>query len=434
MKRYLLLGLSALMLIVSCQEKQKVTTAQVSVALTYENAAFAVEGINVSVKETATGVVYDALTDAEGVASFVLSAGLYEASASYKVPAEGVQDIYNGLNTNIVVTAGVDETYPLNLSKSSASQIIIKELYNAGCTTAEGKSFVNDAYVILYNNSDQPADASKIGFAFATPFNSNSSSKYLVDGALSYEAEGWIPAGYSIWWFQCPVIIEPYSQILICISGCTDNTVTVPASVDLSGADYYMYNPESGYTNKSKYPAPPASMPVDHYLQTYLYAMGTAWPLSNTSPAFYIIRQAGIEEFTKDSNNYDTTENVKLPVVKVPMEWVVDAVEVYNQTTADKNGKRFPASIDAGCVEINPKNGYTAYRNVDKAATEALAENEGKLVYNYAGGTEDVEGTTDPSGIDAEASIANGAHIIYMDSNNSSNDFHQRKVASIKKK
>ena len=50
MKRYLLLGLSALMLIVSCQEKQKVTTAQVSVALTYENAAFAVEGINVSVK------------------------------------------------------------------------------------------------------------------------------------------------------------------------------------------------------------------------------------------------------------------------------------------------------------------------------------------------------------------------------------------------
>ena len=105
-----------------------------------------------------------------------------------------------------------------------------------------------------------------------------------------------------------------------------------------------------------------------------------------------------------------------------------------NKLTADKNGKRFPASIDAGYVEINPKNGYTAYRNVDKAATEALAENEGKLVYNYAGGTEDVEGTTDPSGIDAEASIANGAHIIYMDSNNSSNDFHQRKVASIKKK
>ena len=55
----------------------------------------------------------------------------------------------------------------------------------------------------------------------------------------------------------------PYSQILICISGCTDNTVTVPASVDLSGADYYMYDPECGFTNASKYPPPPASIPVD---------------------------------------------------------------------------------------------------------------------------------------------------------------------------
>ena len=73
------------------------------------------------------------------------------------------------------------------------------------------------------------------------------------------------------------------------------------------------------------------------------------------------------------------------------------------------------------------------YRNVDKDATEALPENAGKLVYGYAGGTDDVEGSTDPSGIDAEASIANGAHIIYSDTNNSFVDFHQRKVFSLKK-
>ena len=77
--------------------------------------------------------------------------------------------------------------------------------------------------------------------------------------------------------------------------------------------------------------------------------------------------------------------------------------------------------------------GYSVYRNVDKEATEALEENAGKLVYNYAGGTEDVEGSTDPSGIDAEASIAAGAHIIYSDTNSMSNDYHARKVASLKK-
>ncbi|MEE3406725.1 MAG: DUF4876 domain-containing protein, partial [Candidatus Cryptobacteroides sp.] len=79
--------------------------------------------------------------------------------------------------------------------------------------------------------------------------------------------------------------------------------------------------------------------------------------------------------------------------------------------------------------------GYSVYRNVDKEATEAIEGNKEKLVYNYAGGTEDPEinGNTDPSGIDAEASIANGAIIIYKDTNNSTSDFHIRKVASIKK-
>lgn len=78
--------------------------------------------------------------------------------------------------------------------------------------------------------------------------------------------------------------------------------------------------------------------------------------------------------------------------------------------------------------------GYSIYRNVDKAATEALPENAGKLVYGYSLGTLDYKGaqSTDPSGIDAEASIRNGAHIVYQDTNNSGNDFHQRAKASLK--
>jgi hypothetical protein len=71
---------------------------------------------------------------------------------------------------------------------------------------------------------------------------------------------------------------------------------------------------------------------------------------------------------------------------------------------------------------LTNQHGHTLYRNVDKAATETLPENEGKLVYGYI---------SDPSGIDAEASFKNGAHIIYMDTNNSSNDFHERLSCSL---
>ena len=76
------------------------------------------------------------------------------------------------------------------------------------------------------------------------------------------------------------------------------------------------------------------------------------------------------------------------------------------------------------------KKGHSIYRNVDQQATEALQENDGRLVYNYALG---VDGSTDPSGIDAEASIRNGAHIIYQNTNNATNDFHQRQLCSLKK-
>jgi hypothetical protein len=93
------------------------------------------------------------------------------------------------------------------------------------------------------------------------------------------------------------------------------------------------------------------------------------------------------------------------------------------------SAKRLTAPVDAGYIAFTNYQGYTLYRNVDKEATEAIPGNAGKLVYNYNLATED---TTDPSGIDAEASIKAGARIIYQDTNNSTNDFHVRSRASLR--
>ena len=82
-----------------------------------------------------------------------------------------------------------------------------------------------------------------------------------------------------------------------------------------------------------------------------------------------------------------------------------------------------------GAVSLTNYLGHVVYRNVDKEATEALSENAGKLVYNYALG---VDESTDPSGIDAEASMKNGAHIIFQDLNNSTQDFHERQKCSLR--
>ena len=50
-------------------------------------------------------------------------------------------------------------------------------------------------------------------------------------------------------------------------------------------------------------------------------------------------------------------------------------------------------------------------------------------MYGYTLG---VGNSTDPSGIDAEASIKKGAHIVYLDTNNSTADFHERQKFSVR--
>jgi hypothetical protein len=161
---------------------------------------------------------------------------------------------------------------------------------------------------------------------------------------------------------------------------------------------------------------------------SYKYAPGNAWVLSAVCPAFFIFtpKDAPLASFATDPRfNEPTAPNFSK---KLPVDWVVDGIEVFRFGDYD-NFKRLTADVDAGYIVMESGQGYTLYRNVDKAATEALEENTGKIVYNYSGGT---TGSTDPSGIDAEASLKNGAHIVYKDTNNSTYDFHQRGRASLR--
>ena len=187
-----------------------------------------------------------------------------------------------------------------------------------------------------------------------------------------------------------------------------------------------------GWYKKENYPAPSEVISTSHYLKGMAWGLGTAWVLSQLSPAYFIFHSTDgtvLKDFVDNKDNEDnyggyTSQNRK----KVPVDWVIDGIEVF-QTGKAGQKKRLTASVDAGYVNLTNKQGHTLYRNVDKDATEALAENAGKIVYNYSLG---FDGSTDPSGIDAEASIKNGARIIYKDTNNSTNDFHERVKSSLR--
>lgn len=326
------------------------------------------------------------------------------------------------------------------LPDQNVDQIIIKEIYNGGCPMDEGTDmFHMDKCIILYNNCPQQAVVNNLCFGMATPYNAESPSIntiYGEDGRLVYESEGFTPAQNAIWYYPHSLVIEPYSQVVINVHGAIDNTQTYSQSVNYANKDYYcMYDPESGYNNTKYYPTPADVIPTSHYLKTVKYGQGNAWPLSTTAPALFIFQPQNMDPVTF-ANNADNLwyapSMAQTPVyacVKVPNEWIIDAVEVFNAAKKEDSKKRLTADLDVSYVYLTNKLGHSLYRNVDKEMTESLAENNGKLVYGYSLG---VDGSTDASGINAEASIRNGAHIIYQDNNNSSEDFHERQKCSLR--
>jgi len=433
--------LTSYLFLAACSDNHEVTLDDISmgdVAITLTGVINSAEDFEVTLRNTQTNALFTGKTNSEGIATFHVTPGLYEATASKQELTGNTYYIYNGTSGQIVVSKDERTTVSLEMKRAKTSQIVIKELYNGGCMKDDGVTFFQyDKCLILYNNTAQQAQLHNLCIGFCAPANAQATNRnYDSNGKLTYEAEGFIPVWNGIWYFPNTLTIEPYSQVVVNICGAIDNTQTITASVNYANADYYcMYDPESGYYNTNYYPTPSVVIPTSHYLKAVVIGLGNGWPFSNTSPALVVFQipqgQTPRDYCTNTENIWYSGGEVKQvnACAKVPNEWIIDAIEVYSAAYKEGSNKRLTADIDAGYVWLTHQHGHTLYRNVDLQATEALEDNAGKLVYNYQKG---FGYSTDPSTIDAEASLRNGAHIIYQDTNNSTNDFHERKQCSLK--
>lgn len=395
-----------------------------------------------------TGTSHTAATDADGIATFYLPLDRYTMTASKTMAANGVVYAVNyslekTLTAHDFATQNVLALQVEATASKGSQQLMIKELYFGGCQKDDGSgNYHYDKYVVVYNNSPVEARMKNFGMGMCNPSNAHATN-YNVDeaGKLVYADEDYTPSWQGVVFFPGEFVLAPYTSASIVLNGAIDHTTTYSNSVNLSAADYAFYHVD-GFDramNTSYHPAPSESIPTDRYFQIAFVAQGNSWALSNNSPAFFIFSSGDTDIYEYGMNAENTyfcpgKEGSKVyACVKVRNEWILDAVEVWQADRLDKSKERFAAAVNTGYVTFTNAHGYSVYRNVDKAATEALSENEGKLVYGYTMGT-DSNGTlsTDPSGIDAEASMANGARIIFQDTNHSGNDFHQRAKASLK--
>ena len=438
-KLFYLMAISFMMILASCSDDDDTATAlmNVKVKLTLPAGVENVSLKDVPVTFTSGEIIYDAKTAETGVAEFTVPAGVYTAAATSTQVIEGnAYYTLNAVKENITVNTAWETEKPvvLEMVASKASQVIIKEIYTGGTTNPETQKTENtDHYITLYNNSPEAVSLKNLAIGNTGGNAYAPTTGFVQNGVLTYENEDWIPVSDGTFYFPEELSIEPYTDVVVVLRSAIDHTQTNKASVDLSNADYVCYDPQSGYADPTAYKAPSSKIPSNHYLKAAKWGVMPFWFYSDNTPAFFIYQAEGktVSEYFADASLDILPPLVPVPnfkAKKMSRSWILDAVDTYGLDFIDMNYKRMTTELDAGYVFYTLNKGYSIYRNVDKAATEAIPGNSGKLVYNYALGTQDIEnGSTDKSGIDAEASMKNGAKIVYMDTNNSTNDFHLRK-------
>ena len=340
-------------------------------------------GAEVRVEDMNTGSRYVSQTDTEGISRFSLPNGLYRINLSGKTDKE----VFNAAADKIVLS-GKDLGVNLNVIVSKAGSVVIKEIYCGGCKKypQEG-DYQADQYIILHNNDYKVQYLDGICFGTLSPYNATGSNPWIDESGLP----DFIPVIQAVWQFPGDgddFPLQPGEDAVMCLRGAIDHTVQYPLSVNLNKPDYFVcYNP-TYFTNTAYHPAPGNLISQDRYLDVVIKTgQANAYTMSNSSPAVVIFRAEGmtIQEHILNPDNVIQVPSSNVDrVVKVPFDWVLDAVEVFDGRSA-ANQKRLVSSLDAGYITLTDVFlGHTLMRSVDEAATavagyEILADTNNSL-------------------------------------------------------
>lgn len=352
-------------------------------------------GYLVRMENISTGAVWKAESKEAAPMTVKLPGGVFR----FTVRARQGAMVWNGM-TDRVIVSGAPVTVEFPMQGSESSPLVVKELYIGGCSKApEEGTWQSDQYVLLHNNASEPFYLDGLCFGTLTPYNSNAVNRWLgEDGSLPPFA----PVVTVVWKFPgggTDHPLQPGEDALVALRGAIDHTAQYPLSVNLNRADCWVCYSPTYFPNEIYHPAPGDQVRPDHYLEVAIKTgQANANVVSVTSPAFLVFRPEGmtIEEYLLDpSVVVDTPGSSVDRVVKVPYEWVLDAVEVFDGRSTS-NGKRLPASLDAGFVtQSEPFKGHSLLRLVDEEAT------------------------------------AVSGFVVLQDTNNSSEDFYERETATL---
>lgn len=312
-------------------------------------------GIQVQLQHTQLTVGYTAVTDQEGKARFDVEYGFYRAQAQYDYTTEYKSVVINASSESFIVSNADEHYVEMESVYPRSEQLVFKEIYYSCCKGADGKNYLKDQYLIIYNNSSDVAYLDSICIGFLDPMNASSSPK-------GWEGLPYLPVYNFMWMFPGAGTdhpLQPGEQAVVGINGINHIALGNTNSVDLSKEGYWaMYDEKANLTNQSV-PAPGVVC-----MQNIWKFAGTAATCSTISPAWIMwkINNMSVDEFLEKylvKHPINITSNTRY--MTVPVEWVYDGVECFRDADCVK---RLPAAIDNG-FSVLPEgigSGYSVHR------------------------------------------------------------------------
>ena len=365
----------------SC-EKQGAQLYDVKVMAYYDDASLEADpsGIEVTIKNTTTGLEETLLTGEKGIATFSLEEGIYSIVASN----ESDHFVFNGARDNITIQPSLNYVAVTLYSSAKSSGLIFKEIYYTGSKTPELTNYYADQFHEIYNNSDQIAYLDGLCIGVLEPSGSSLSNWVNPDGTIMDR----LPVTYHALMFPGDgdnYPLQPWTSTVLAqdaINHQTDPLGNPASPVNLGNAPFETFIEAPGKDTDA--PAA-ANMIVMYTTAASMYD----WLHSVFGSAVIIFRiptGTDYESFVNDPRNFMTrpgsTSSTKY--FMVDKDWVLDAVEICNPDPTKQN-KRLPVTLDAGKVSST--------------------------------------GTYISKSIRRKVAQVTGGHTVYKDTNNSTNDF-----------
>ncbi|AOM79095.1 DUF4876 domain-containing protein [Pedobacter steynii] len=331
-----------------------------------------------------------------------IAVGSYDIDAVVSIPAAEYSRI-TGIPTEDAVTFNASEkgkqinsdfsgNLELKLIAGKSGDWVIKQIYYAGSNTSEGAGF-RDQFIEFYNNTNVVlyADSLYFGQVFGRVSTANTTIHTLAGGQLDWSKSVNMPSNinanrdyiYVKTLLMIPGTgkqypVQPGESIVLAqtalnhkspFTGNNGKVFSVKKpelTVDLSKADFEAYYGnlpgETPFASDIDNPQVP-NMEVLSYT-------GNDLILDNKGRDSYVIFKVDGTQKVRNWPQYnEPTKATPAPTAKkyyqIPLQYVIDGVEIQSNIASDRFPKKLPANIDAGLV-FSPNGAYSSQSVIRK--------------------------------------------------------------------